>query len=106
MGQERASSPKGIAKENVAPGPSFAIAHKRPPWLSTIDRLTDRPIPMPFDFVVKNASNNFPTIFDPYTAILDVQSHLVVFVALSPDDKRARTVCYFIHCVCRIEDQV
>ena len=39
--------------EKLAPGPpAFAVAHNRPPWLSTIERLTDSPTPIPLAFVV------------------------------------------------------
>jgi hypothetical protein len=41
-----------MENENVAPGPSFALAHSRPWWLSMIERLIARPIPMPLAFVV------------------------------------------------------
>lgn len=37
---------------NVAPGPSFGIAHNRPPWFSTIERLIAKPIPIPWALVV------------------------------------------------------
>jgi len=39
-------------KRKVAPGPWFGTAHNRPPWFSMIDRLIERPIPMPPPFVV------------------------------------------------------
>ena len=42
----------GMENANDAPGPSFASAQIRPWCLSTIDRLTDNPIPMPPLFVV------------------------------------------------------
>jgi hypothetical protein len=35
----------GIENANVAPGPSFDTAHRRPRWLSMMERLTDNPIP-------------------------------------------------------------
>jgi len=35
----------GMAKKNVAPGPAFRAAHKRPPWASTRERLIRSPIP-------------------------------------------------------------
>jgi hypothetical protein len=37
----------GIEKENVAPGPSWALAHRRPLWFSMIERLIERPMPIP-----------------------------------------------------------
>jgi hypothetical protein len=37
---------------NAAPGPLFGSTHSRPRWRSTIERLTDSPIPMPALFVV------------------------------------------------------
>jgi hypothetical protein len=37
---------------NVAPRGTFALAHRRPPCASMIDRQIDRPIPKPPDFVV------------------------------------------------------
>ena len=43
---------------NVAPGPVFCAAQRRPPCRSMIERLTDNPMPIPSLFVVKNASNN------------------------------------------------
>ena len=36
----------------VAPWGTFALAHRRPPCASMIDRQIDRPIPKPPDFVV------------------------------------------------------
>jgi hypothetical protein len=36
----------------VTPGPSFSSTHRRPPWRSTMDRLIDRPSPIPPAFVV------------------------------------------------------
>lgn len=36
----------------VAPRGTFALAHRRPPCASMIDRQIDRPIPKPLDFVV------------------------------------------------------
>jgi hypothetical protein len=47
----------GSLKRNVAPPPVRFSAHIRPPWASTIVRAMDKPIPMPFGFVVKNGSN-------------------------------------------------
>lgn len=43
---------QGIAKEKVAPGPSFGSAHKRPLCLSIMERLMDNPMPIPSLFVV------------------------------------------------------
>jgi hypothetical protein len=42
----------GRARWNVAPCSAFAVAHRRPPWRSTIERLIDRPIPRPPGLVV------------------------------------------------------
>src|SRR6267142_4813089 len=42
----------GTVNRNVAPGPSFDSAHRRPPWLLTIERLIDSPMPIPFGLVV------------------------------------------------------
>ena len=42
----------GMENASVIPGPSFGVAQRRPPWLSMMDRLTDRPIPMPSVLVV------------------------------------------------------
>jgi len=42
----------GIENEKVDPGPSFSDAHMRPWWLSTMERLTESPIPIPSFFVV------------------------------------------------------
>jgi hypothetical protein len=46
------SSVRGMENSNVAPGPSFDMAERRPRWLSIIERLTERPIPIPNGFVV------------------------------------------------------
>src|SRR6266851_636428 len=43
-------------KQNVAPRSSFAVAHKRPPCESTMERLIASPMPEPCILVVKNAS--------------------------------------------------
>jgi hypothetical protein len=48
----RAGARSGMENENVAPGPSLATAHSRPWWLSMIDRLTDKPMPIPVLLVV------------------------------------------------------
>src|SRR6266436_8005809 len=50
------STAVGKVKWNVAPRPLFAVAHKRPPWDSTMERLMDNPMPLPWGLVVKNAS--------------------------------------------------
>ena len=50
------SAAVGKVKWNVAPRPLFAVAHKRPPCDSTIERLIDNPMPLPWGLVVKNAS--------------------------------------------------
>ena len=42
----------GNAKWNVAPWSGFGVAQSRPPCASMIDRLIDRPMPMPLGFVV------------------------------------------------------
>jgi PAS domain S-box-containing protein len=44
--------PHGTENAKVAPGPSFATAHSRPPWASMIERLTESPIPIPSGLVV------------------------------------------------------
>src|SRR5438132_12042854 len=38
----------------MAPPDGRGTAHKRPWWDSTIERLIDKPMPMPWGFVVKN----------------------------------------------------
>src|SRR5580700_7348166 len=38
---------QGMENENVAPGPSLAQAHRRPLWFSMIERLIERPMPIP-----------------------------------------------------------
>src|SRR5712664_3028261 len=43
---------------NVAPWGTFAVAHSRPPWASTIERQIESPIPMPLGLVVKKALNS------------------------------------------------
>src|SRR5580693_4017737 len=50
------SAAVGKVKWKVAPRPELALAHKRPPCDSTIERLIESPIPVPSGFVVKNAS--------------------------------------------------
>jgi hypothetical protein len=40
----------------VAPREALSAAHKRPPCDSTMERLIESPIPMPWRFVVKNAA--------------------------------------------------
>jgi hypothetical protein len=42
----------------VVPWGTFAVAHSRPPWASTIERQIESPIPMPLDLVVKKGSNS------------------------------------------------
>src|SRR5262249_37040772 len=42
----------GTVKENVARRSTFCCAQIRPPWASTIDRLTASPTPLPAAFVV------------------------------------------------------
>ena len=37
-------APHGIENENVTPGSSFGVAHRRPRWFS-IKRVTESPIP-------------------------------------------------------------
>jgi hypothetical protein len=37
----------GSVKLKVAPRPELGVAHKRPPWDSTIDRLIESPMPVP-----------------------------------------------------------
>ena len=41
------SGQQGRENENLAPKLSFGVAHRRPPWLSMMERLTDRPMPIP-----------------------------------------------------------
>ena len=45
----------GKVKRKVAPRPSLAVAHNRPPCDSTMERLMANPIPLPCDLVVKKA---------------------------------------------------
>src|SRR5579863_1473263 len=47
-----ASVPPGRVKWKVAPGPLLAVAHTRPPYDSTIERVIVSPIPVPCGFVV------------------------------------------------------
>jgi hypothetical protein len=42
----------GSVKWKLVPGPSLAVAHRRPPWCCTMDRQIDSPMPMPPGFVV------------------------------------------------------
>jgi len=51
----RVPAAAGKVKWNVAPRPLFAVAHKRPPCDSTMERLIARPIPDPCALVVKKA---------------------------------------------------
>jgi PIN domain len=49
------SAAVGKVKWKVAPRPELALAHKRPPCDSTIERLIAKPMPEPCGLVVKNA---------------------------------------------------
>src|ERR1700733_13021580 len=49
------SAAVGKVKWNVAPRPLFAVAHKRPPCNSTMERLIDNPMPLPCGLGVKKA---------------------------------------------------
>src|SRR5882724_2315299 len=51
----RVSAAVGKVKWNVAPRPLFAVAHKRPPCDSTMERLIANPMPLPWGLVVKKA---------------------------------------------------
>jgi hypothetical protein len=42
----------GRLNANVVPAPGCRSTHRRPPWLSTIERLIARPMPMPCGLVV------------------------------------------------------
>src|SRR5258708_23943135 len=42
----------GMEKERVRPRPSLASAQMRPPWASMMERLIERPTPMPSGLVV------------------------------------------------------
>src|SRR6266568_749442 len=58
-----ASAASGRVKWKVEPRPLFAVAHKRPPCDSIMERLIGRPIPDPCALVVKKAlkiSSTFP----------------------------------------------
>ena len=46
----------GNVKQNLAPRGELSAAHKRPPCDSTMERLIDNPMPLPWGLVVKNAS--------------------------------------------------
>ncbi len=50
----------GSVNVNVAPTSAFDLPEIFPPWLSTMDRVTRRPIPIPWGLVVTNGSNNLP----------------------------------------------
>ena len=52
LAHESASSGTGSENRKTAPWGAFGLAHSRPPWASTIDRLIDKPMPMPSAFVV------------------------------------------------------
>jgi hypothetical protein len=41
------SGARGLQNENVAPGPLFDSAQRRPQWFSIFDRLTNRSMPIP-----------------------------------------------------------
>jgi hypothetical protein len=47
----------GKLKWNVAPRPSWDVAHSLPPCDSTMERLIASPMPLPWGFVVKKALN-------------------------------------------------
>ena len=51
-------SPASVSNvnRNVAPGPALAVAHNRPPWDSTIERVIARPMPVPCGLVVTKES--------------------------------------------------
>ena len=49
------SAAVGKVKWKVVPRPELALAHKRPPCDSTIERLIAKPMPEPCGLVVKNA---------------------------------------------------
>jgi len=51
-----ASALVGRVKWKLAPRGELSAAHKRPPCDSTMERLIDSPMPVPWGFVVKNAS--------------------------------------------------
>ena len=51
----RPSTFVGRVRQKLAPRGVWSAAHKRPPCDSTMERLMDSPIPIPFAFVVKNA---------------------------------------------------
>src|SRR5207302_10458723 len=52
----------GKAKAKVAPCVVFGVAHSRPPCPSMMERLIDRPMPMPSGLVVKKALNSWVTV--------------------------------------------
>src|SRR3546814_3429544 len=54
------SGTSGTVNRNVTPPPSFGATHSRPPWASMIDRLIDRPSPMPLLLVVTKGWKSFP----------------------------------------------
>ena len=49
---ESASLATGSENRNTAPWGSFGLAHRRPPCASTIERVIDKPMPMPSALVV------------------------------------------------------
>src|SRR6266849_8012614 len=51
----RISAAVGRVKWNVAPRPSLAAAHNRPPCDSTMERLMANPMPLPCGLVLQNA---------------------------------------------------
>ena len=63
---------------NVAPPYGLFSAQSRPPWASTIDRDTAKPIPIPFSFVVTKASKIFSGILDSRAIIDHLDEHLVL----------------------------
>src|SRR5215470_18633390 len=54
--ESRVSPLIGNVKQNVAPRGGLSAAHKRPPCDSTMVRLIDNPMPLPWGLVVKNTS--------------------------------------------------
>ena len=79
----RVSAAVGKVKWNVAPRPLFAVAHKRPPCDSTMERLIDNPMPLPWGLVVKNAVKDLPRYSrgQPDAGIADRDQQLTILAA-------------------------
>ncbi len=106
--QRGAPGQGGTENENVAPGPSLGTAQRRPPWLSTMDRLTDRPMIIPFGLLVSTAANSRLGLarVEPHPRIPHAQADPAALVERGADDDLARAVLDAAHGLEGVADQV